>query len=509
MAEYKVVIPSAGLGTRLDKYTKYFNKALVPINHKPSIAYIIEKFPIDIELVICLGYKGRLLKDFLTLVYPERKFNFVQIDNFSGPSSGLGHTLLCAKEQLQCPFVFCSNDTLVEENIVVGDENWVGYSENSKNLDDYRTLVVSSNALLDKKSYHQDQKAYIGLAYIKDYEDFWHGIEDNINYGSVALGEVAGLKKIHFKPKQFTWYDVGNKKILEELNKKKKYNILPKENEEIWFVNNKVVKFFDDNTIVGLRVNRNKILKEFVPQLCGSRVNLYAYKQIEGNTLSTIINKKLFNNLLSFLEVLWESYNGIENYVTFYKEKTEDRVEKYFSKYPLDKKIEYINEEKVLPIYGLLNKIGWSQLSLGTKHRIHGDLHFENILLSEAGKFVLLDWRQDFDGHLGFGDIYYDFAKLMHGLIVSHNSIYNNHFTVDDKFDDRIDIDVLRPQKLVEIEKIFNNYLKNKDWDLHKVHILTGLIFINNAPLHHYPYDKFLFNFGHYYLQNTIVGLSD
>jgi len=44
---YKVVIASAGTGSRLGVYTKNINKALLTVGGKPAIAYIIEKFPID------------------------------------------------------------------------------------------------------------------------------------------------------------------------------------------------------------------------------------------------------------------------------------------------------------------------------------------------------------------------------------------------------------------------------------------------------------------------------
>ena len=37
--------------------------------------------------------------------------------------------------------------------------------------------------------------------------------------------------------------------------------------------------------------------------------------------------------------------------------------------------------------------------------------------------FSLLDWRQNFGRSYVFGDIYYDLAKLHHGLIISHDFI--------------------------------------------------------------------------------------
>ena len=61
---YKVVIPSAGLGSRLGSITKYIPKALVSIGTKPAISRIIEMFPKDCEFIIPVGYKGELIKEY-------------------------------------------------------------------------------------------------------------------------------------------------------------------------------------------------------------------------------------------------------------------------------------------------------------------------------------------------------------------------------------------------------------------------------------------------------------
>ena len=79
----------------------------------------------------------------------------------------------------------------------------------------------------------------------------------------------------------------------------------------------------------------------------------------------------------------------------------------------------------------LLNQIDWKWISSGLSGRFHGDFHFENILYSKSNKkFTFLDWRQDFAGNLSIGDIYYDLAKLMHGIIVDHNQVNKKKFKI-------------------------------------------------------------------------------
>ena len=123
--------------------------------------------------------------------------------------------------------------------------------------------------------------------------------------------------------------------------------------------------------------------------------------------------------------------------------------------------------------------------------------------MKETGSFCLLDWRQDFGGNINFGDKYYDLAKLLHGLIVSHQLVNKNFFFLS-KSDEIISLDFYRKNILVDNENQLMEYLTKNNLDQTKVKILTGLIFINIAPLHHHPYSQFLFYLGKYYLYKTI-----
>ncbi len=94
---YKVLIPSAGLGTRLGEISKNLNKALVSIDNKPTISHVIEKFPEEVEIVVALGHKGDLVKDYLKMAHDNRKITFVEVDNYRGTGSGLGYSISEAK----------------------------------------------------------------------------------------------------------------------------------------------------------------------------------------------------------------------------------------------------------------------------------------------------------------------------------------------------------------------------------------------------------------------------
>ena len=126
---YKVVIPTAGIGSRLEKLTKNLNKSLVSVANKPILSHLIDQFPKTCDFVVALGHKGNLVKDFLLLAYPKRNFHFINVNPYEGKGSGLGYSILCCKKYLQEPFVFISCDTLVKEPIPSPEFNWMGFSK--------------------------------------------------------------------------------------------------------------------------------------------------------------------------------------------------------------------------------------------------------------------------------------------------------------------------------------------------------------------------------------------
>jgi NDP-sugar pyrophosphorylase family protein len=112
-AKPKVVILTAGKGSRLNERTKYFNKALLRVGNKAVISHTIDKFNDDTEFVIALGYKGSIVRQYLEVAHPEKKFTFVEVDKYSEPGAGPGYALLKCREKLQCPFYFVSCDSII------------------------------------------------------------------------------------------------------------------------------------------------------------------------------------------------------------------------------------------------------------------------------------------------------------------------------------------------------------------------------------------------------------
>jgi NDP-sugar pyrophosphorylase family protein len=520
---YRVVIPTAGIGSRLEKLTKYFNKSLVSVANKPILSHLIDQFPKTCDFVIALGYKGDLVKDFLNLSYPERTFYFVNVNTYEGKGSGLGYSLLCCKKYLQEPFVFISCDTLVKEPIPSPKFNWMGYASKKITVS-YRTLQVKENKIIQinekNSSLVKNQSPYIGLAGIYDYKIFWKEME-NGKQTAIQQGEVFGLRKILkryiVKSSKFTWSDTGTlegliktRKLYNNLNE---INILEKENEAIWFIGNKVIKFSTDPKFIKNRFIRAKKLKRFIPKVLNLKKNMYLYKKFDGKVLSNIITLPLFNNLLKTCKFFWkkknltfkEKVNFNKNCHKFYYDKTLKRINLFYKKFNKKDGTETINGQAMPSLLNLLNCIDWKDLTNGFPGQFHGDLHFENILYCPKKRiFKFLDWRQDFAGDLEIGDIYYDLAKLLHGLIVSHEVIVKNRFFAEWE-NNKILFKLKRRLILENCEIRFYQWCIKNNFSIKKIRILTGLIYLNIAALHHYPYSFLLYALGKSILKKELI----
>src|SRR5688572_17427119 len=110
-----VCLLTAGLGTRLGEFGRYLNKALLPLDKQAIISQIIRRFPAEAEFVIGLGHLGDQVQTYLEMAHPDTDFKFVRIENYAGPGSGPGLSLLTCKEHLQKPFHFVSCDTLWDD----------------------------------------------------------------------------------------------------------------------------------------------------------------------------------------------------------------------------------------------------------------------------------------------------------------------------------------------------------------------------------------------------------
>ncbi len=299
------------------------------------------------------------------------------------------------------------------------------------------------------------------------------------------------------------WYDIGN---VESLHKARteiedSFRILDKSDESIFIFDKFVVKFFYDEKMVSQRVARAKILRGLVPEVQGASKNFYRYKYANGKLYSKVATPMDFGRFLYWSKVnLWKSNKEVSDQefrkicFNFYYTKTVERIEKFLDSRKVKDTEMIINGEKVPTVKRMLKMIDFDWICDAKQSGFHGDFILDNILKSGNG-YVLLDWRQNFGRLLKSGDMYYDLSKLNHNLTVNHEIINSDLFKIEIGKNE-VTCDILRKENLVQCQKTLFEFLDKNRYDSRKVKILTALIWLNMSPLHHHPFDLFLFYFG-------------
>jgi choline kinase len=523
----KVCILTAGKGTRMGVYSSYANKAILPIDCKAVITHIIQKFPNDSEFVIAIGYLGEQVKSYLKLAHPNLRVQFVEVDKYDGEGSGPGYSLKCCKNFLMEPFYFVSCDTLWNKDIQrIETENWVGVDcvAEEKSIA-FCNFCVKDGVVVDIKDKKtvpsEGHAAFAGLCFIKDYSTFWSGLESNRTISGelqVSLGLEALIKKEKVITRDIGWIDVGTYEgYKEELSRFENYDF-SKTDEFLYQVNRRVIKFFADPIITAGRIKKASLNPDVFPKIDGSSEQFYSYKFVEGETLYTRNSVDIFKSLLNFMDdKVWkrkESFDKVkfQNICkSFYYEKTIGRIEKYYLKYPHDE-ADYVMGAPVPKLGKLLDLIPWNEFNNGIPSFMHGDLQFDNIISNDVGNFTLLDWRQDFGGEVEVGDLYYDLGKLAGGLLLNYDYIKLNLLSYSEikEFGSvKVDFDFATRFSGSVYTKILEEFILEKGLDLQRVKLLVPIIYLNMAPLHHFPFDKILFSLGKFLLLKQLTLAKD
>lgn len=511
-----VCILTAGKGSRLGDFTLSLNKCLLPIKKKAAISHIIDKFSVNDNYIVAIGYKGYQVKNFLKINYPRHKFKFVKVLNYDGKNSGPGHSLHKCKRFLKKPFYFVSCDTIWNKKKIPKNQkiNWMAVSEkNFENSENFCNLVTKKNLitnLYDKIDPKKKHYQFSGLAYIYDWKIFWSLFKEELILKEIQVS--SGFKNLIINKKVYIkkidWYDIGTLKNYKKTIESFELYDFSKKSEFIYQNEKNIIKFYNVKQKMKRILNRSKDLKKFVPKNIKIINGFLCQDFVKGNVLYDHLSPKLFLKLLDFLfSKFWkinENVNIDREVKNFYKKKTYSRVNLYLKKY---KKFEHekINDLKYPKILDLLKKINWSILENNTVvSRFHGDLQFDNIICNKKlNKFTLIDWRDSFEGNNRYGDLYYDLAKLFGGMKINYSEIKKKNFYF---FEKNLSVEFSMPEikAYKSYETIFKKQIEKRKFLYKKVKLLRAIIFLNMCPLHHYPFDIMLFNLAKKELLNII-----
>lgn len=512
----KLCILAAGLGTR-NTTIAGLHKAMLPVDNKPAISFIIESVPKDVSIVVAVGHMSKQIISYLEIVHKDRDITFVHVDNYKGVNSGPGLSLLHCKEYLKCPFIFTSVDTIIEQKLDMNfKNNWLGVCDISDKKHNYCLVKTDLSNQVKNFFYNSDSngKAFIGIAGIKEYEKFWNSLEKtgNKNCEHQVIdglnGLIGDLNAISMR-----WLDTGNN-FEYEVTKKQLPNdlVIEKNNEVLYAVNGKIVKYFSSEDKNNSRILRSKELKRSTPDVLKINENMFCYDYIPGMMLSDVHDEKILKKFLEDYQKIFRSKSRIkdnsfiEDCKLMYEFKTYKRI-KSFINTDIDK-ISYINGLKVPSILDLLEKVNWEKIyNKAIPSDFHGDMQPENIIVDKENNFVYIDWRESFGKSTKCGDAYYDLGKLYHAIIISNSLIKDAKYDVKIK-GDRAVISYELKSNLKEMEDYLFNFCKKYKYDGIHVMLVGTLNYLNIACLYENyqggKYGKFLFLLGKYMITKIL-----
>ena len=514
-----VVIPSAGIGSRLGEYTLNINKGILPVQNIPSIVKIIKSYPLSTEFILIVGYKSDSIITLINFIFPKKNIKIIKINKFNDYDGSLTYSIKKSLKYINKPFFFHANDTIIVDKkfYTSCSENTVFISKHNNDNNLYRGVKINKNKIifLNKKSLKNNDifYSYIGVAYIHDFKAFKNFISNTKKMDGES--GFIDLNQTNFKFKKIEkWIDIGNIDGFES-NAYLDYYVLPKKNQHIYFIDNKVIKFFS-NEKKSLKIQKKSILlKKFSPKthLLGKHFIYYNY--IKGSRFDDQKKFKIKNLLNHFNKNLWckkiifskEKQNKfLLNLNQFYKIKTQKRVAAYLNMSKQKDDFTNVNNEKIPKIKNLLMNLNWDKLCNSKPVNIHGDFHFENLIFTSSNIYAL-DPREDFYSFDNEGDIYYDLAKFLHGILINHKSIFENKFSITyiNKSNKNI---FLKIKKTTNYENKINDFYyfcEKNNFDVCKINIICSLIYLNIACLHHSGYSNLLFYFGKFLLYKNQI----
>ncbi len=243
----KIIIPMAGLGSRMRPLTWSKPKPLLPLAGRTVLDHALNQFDTlpnlsDAEYVFIISpNQGSLIQDHMRVAHPNLRVHFVLQEEMKGQS----HALWLAHKFLHGPMLMAFSDTLIETDL--------GFLQNEpadvvawvKPMDDPRRFgVIELNHegrgthLVEKPVDLSNNLVLVGFYYFKDGVQLIRAIEEQMRRGDQLRKEYYLADAVNILIEQgadvrcrqtSVWLDAGIPSALLETNR----YLLDQENPEI------------------------------------------------------------------------------------------------------------------------------------------------------------------------------------------------------------------------------------------------------------------------------------
>ncbi len=232
----KIVIPMAGLGTRLRPQTWSKPKQLISVAGKAVLGHVLDMLrtvpdPDHIELINIVGYLGEQIEAYMEEHYPELPAHYVVQENPRGQS----HAIHLAQEYLSGPMLMIFADTLIETDLHFLQNESADAVAWVKSVPDPRRFGVAIagedgyvRRLVEKPKEIDNNLAVVGCYYFKRSEDLIAAIEEQMRLNIQLKGEFFLADAINLMlekglkmriEKVDTWLDAGTPEAILKTNR--------------------------------------------------------------------------------------------------------------------------------------------------------------------------------------------------------------------------------------------------------------------------------------------------
>lgn len=235
-ASLKIVIPMAGLGTRVRPHTWSKPKPLMSLAGKTVLDHILTTFNTlpatqKYEFVFIVGHMADQVESHMQTNYPHVKTHYVEQTEMKGQS----HAIWLARKYLDGPMLMVFSDTLIETDLssIPQEENdivaWVKPVENPERFgvaqlgqDGFITRLV------EKPTDRSNNLVLVGFYYFKEAKSLLSAIEEQMEQNIQLKGEFFIVDAINIMlgrgskartQKVDIWLDAGVPQTVLETNR--------------------------------------------------------------------------------------------------------------------------------------------------------------------------------------------------------------------------------------------------------------------------------------------------
>ena len=504
--------------------------ALIPINGKPVIFFILEHFKSNgiNNVYVSVGYQqGKVIK-LLDAYSNTENFNVhpVVVDYYKKPGSSLFEVLKTIpdeKKNKSTLYVHLA-DTVPHDDISLPfDKNFILVSDDYFQSEHWCVVDVDADgedikAIFDKQKGKEEKFAVVGVYHFNDLEIF-----NDISKEDFEISYLLHLlidKSIPIKAIEVDeWFDLGHLKKYYQVKSRffstRFFNSLKTDdfmntivkksdrdeilkNEILWYLNiPKDIRIYTPRIIDCNTEDGKEIYAELEFYGYPSLSELWLYTELSQSVWQTVIDR-VFAIVNKFRD--YQQNVSLDDYIDMYVRKTNLRVKqarKLSTRWSLlfDERTLLINGKKLKGWPYLQSRLNDSAASLYKEKDncfLHGDLCFSNILFDlNYGVVKIIDPRGSWGSQSYYGDIKYDIAKLRHSISGLYDHIVHDHFSVTlapsiETKTKSSTIDVSFPlwnETHASIAKYFDSKV-GEIWDINQIKFIEGLLFISMIPLH-------------------------